>query len=84
MNKVPSCFIPFLKMLANKFLSPAIGWRLYNRRTFVINQAKKYFPQGSAGSKTISNSTWTILYKSRGNDEGEEEKDEKLKCNLKS
>lgn len=74
----------FLKMLANKFLSPNIGWRLYNRRTFVINQVKKYFSHGTSGSETISSSIWKVPYQIKSNDDGEEEKEEKLKCNLKS
>lgn len=72
-------------MLAAKFLSTKISWRLYSRRTFIINDIKKYFSHGTTGSETIFNSIYKIHLKSKSNNEREEGKGKKKpKYNLKN
>lgn len=47
-------------------------WRFCNRRTFVIDQIKKYFSSGTTASENISTSIWKLPYKSKNNDDSEE------------
>lgn len=63
-------------MMAKKFLSPNIGQRLYNRRTSVINEVKKYFSYRNTESEITSSSIWKIPCKSKSNDNGVKEKKE--------